>query len=220
MLRLPKRRIFLVGSLVLFGSLAVGIAYAAIESGGVIQGCYDKGGNLKIVQALPCPRGHTPIQWNQQGVQGVKGDTGEKGQTGEKGETGEKGDPGSSGLAPAFTNYGTDLQDIGQGLTRTVASVTLPTGSYTLMASVYVISGGDDTRFGQCFFAPGTPYVNGNLALAYVANNNPARLLILGDATVTSAGLIVYLRCYGLDGTIRANGEIIATQVGSITPSE
>ena len=53
-MRLPKRRIFLVGSLVLFGSLAVGIAYAAIESGGVIQGCYDKGGNLKIVQALPC----------------------------------------------------------------------------------------------------------------------------------------------------------------------
>ena len=132
---------------------------------------------------------------------------------------GDKGDTGSSGLAAAYTNYGESLQDIGQGLTQTVSSVTLPTGAYTLMGTTYVISGSDDTRFGSCFFTPGPPYVNGTSALAYVANNNPARLLVLGDVTVASGSLIVNLRCSGVDGPIEALGAIIATQVGSITPS-
>ncbi len=36
--------------------LAGGVAWAAIPEGGVIQGCYDSGGNLKVVASLPCPR--------------------------------------------------------------------------------------------------------------------------------------------------------------------
>ena len=36
-----------------------------IGGGGVIQGCYDSGGNVKVVAALPCPKGYTALQWNQ-----------------------------------------------------------------------------------------------------------------------------------------------------------
>jgi hypothetical protein len=53
--------------------LAGGVAWAAIGDGGVIQGCYDSGGNVKVVAALPCPRGYTPFQWNQQGPPGIPG---------------------------------------------------------------------------------------------------------------------------------------------------
>jgi hypothetical protein len=78
--------------------LAGGVAWAAIPGqGGVIQGCYDSGGNVKVVDALPCPKSYTPLPWNQQGIQGPKGDPGARGEKGEKGETGERGAAGPQG---------------------------------------------------------------------------------------------------------------------------
>jgi microcystin-dependent protein len=113
-----------VGGLVV-AALAGGVAWATIPgSDGVIQGCYDSGGNVKVVPSLPCPRGYTPFQWNQQGPKGdpgapgPKGDKGEKGDPclsgdpacigpkGDKGEKGDKGDtgaPGASGGSPVGT---------------------------------------------------------------------------------------------------------------------
>ena len=55
-------------------AMAGGIAWAAIPGpGGVIQGCYDNGGNVKVVDALPCPKGSKPLPWNQAGAPGVSG---------------------------------------------------------------------------------------------------------------------------------------------------
>jgi hypothetical protein len=44
--------------------VAGGVAWATIPPmpGGVIQGCYDAGGNVKVVEALPRPARHTPFQ--------------------------------------------------------------------------------------------------------------------------------------------------------------
>jgi hypothetical protein len=57
-----------------------GVAYAAIPgTDGIIQGCYDSGGNVKVVTALPCPKGYTPFQWNQQGPKGEPGAAGANG---------------------------------------------------------------------------------------------------------------------------------------------
>jgi hypothetical protein len=50
--------------------VAAGVAYATGSipgANGVIQGCYDSGGNLKVVASLPCPKGYTALQWSQQG---------------------------------------------------------------------------------------------------------------------------------------------------------
>jgi hypothetical protein len=66
-------------------AIAGGVAWASIPEGGVIQGCYDAGGNLKVVAALPCPKGYTSLPWNQQGIQGQKGDKGDKGDQGPRG---------------------------------------------------------------------------------------------------------------------------------------
>jgi hypothetical protein len=60
--------------------LAGGAAWAAIPGpDGVIQGCYDGGGNVKVVQALPCPKNYTPFQWNEQGLKGEPGPAGANG---------------------------------------------------------------------------------------------------------------------------------------------
>jgi Collagen triple helix repeat (20 copies) len=81
--------------------LAGSVAWAAIPGdGGVIQGCYDAGGNLKVVAALPCPKGYTQLPWNQQGPKGDAGATGPPGppgQPGATGATGPQGPPGESG---------------------------------------------------------------------------------------------------------------------------
>jgi hypothetical protein len=64
-------------------ALLGGVAWAAIpDSAGVIQGCYNNGGNLKVVDELPCPKGWTSLPWNQEGP---------------------KGDPGTDGLSPTVT---------------------------------------------------------------------------------------------------------------------
>jgi hypothetical protein len=49
---------------VIVAALAGGIAWAAIPgANGVVQGCYDSGGNVKVVNALPCPKNHTPFSF-------------------------------------------------------------------------------------------------------------------------------------------------------------
>jgi hypothetical protein len=41
-----------------------GIAWAAIPGAeGVVQGCYDRGGNVKVVSEPPCPKGFTPFEF-------------------------------------------------------------------------------------------------------------------------------------------------------------
>jgi hypothetical protein len=77
--------------------LAGGVAWAAIGDGGVIQGCYDSGGNVKVVAALPCPKGYSPLQWNQQGPKGDPGPQGPPGANGTNGQNGAPGEPGQDG---------------------------------------------------------------------------------------------------------------------------
>ncbi len=82
-MRMSARARFVALTAVALGLVAGGVAYATIPgSNGVIQGCYDSGGNVKVVQALPCPKGFTPLQWNQQGVPGTNGAPGPTGPTG------------------------------------------------------------------------------------------------------------------------------------------
>ena len=83
-----------------------GVAYATIpDSGGVIRGCYDGGGNLKVIdtgKGQSCAKGFTPLNWNQQGP---KGDTGAQGPAGPKGDAGATGPPsGAEGLVVTDPN--------------------------------------------------------------------------------------------------------------------
>jgi hypothetical protein len=119
--------------------LAGGVAWAAIPGpGGVIQGCYDSGGNLKIVDSLPCPRGYTAFQWNVQGVQGPPGPVGPKGDKGDKGDAGQS-------FSGTFTSPNGEYS-----LSVTDAGITIahgPTNAITLVGNdLTVRSGNIDMR--------------------------------------------------------------------------
>ena len=66
-----RRPLLAAGVVCVLGVVGVGYAFGAIPgAGGVIQGCYDSGGNLKVVNALPCPKNSTSLSWNQTGPTG------------------------------------------------------------------------------------------------------------------------------------------------------
>jgi hypothetical protein len=71
--------------LVAIAALAValgGAAYAAIPDNGVIHGCYDSGGNLKVIDmgaGQTCGKGYTSLSWSQTGPQGPPGPQGSSG---------------------------------------------------------------------------------------------------------------------------------------------
>jgi hypothetical protein len=111
--------------------VGAGVAYATGSipgAGGVIQGCYDGGGNLKVVASLPCPKGYTALQWNEQGPPGTAGAPGTNGTNGTNGVSGYEivsntstitsGEHGSGGvLCPAGKHVlgggATLLRDVG-----------------------------------------------------------------------------------------------------------
>jgi hypothetical protein len=108
--------------LLAFGSVLVltlaGVAYATIPGAdGVILSCYDGGGNLRVVQAYPCPKGFTPLQWDQQGVNGDTGATGPTGPPGVKGDTGATGATGDTGATGATGPTGATGQSGATGAT-------------------------------------------------------------------------------------------------------
>lgn len=91
-------RIFVGGALL----LAVSVAFAADSApvaNGVISGCVDQAGAIRIVGAVSqCKKTEKPLSWNQQGPIGPQGATGAKGATG---ATGAKGVTGATGAVGA-----------------------------------------------------------------------------------------------------------------------
>jgi hypothetical protein len=152
--------------------LVGGAAWAAIPGpSGVIQGCYDSGGNMKVVEALPCPNRHMPVQWNQQGVQGppgpqgatgAVGPPGRQGETGETGPQGPAGPEGPSGVASVqMTGPTTVSVTIETSGATTVRSLDLVAGSYMIVAETDVENLDDDTQTGFCFINFGEGGVGG-----------------------------------------------------------
>ena len=78
---------------------AGGGAYAAIGSGGEINGCYKKrGGSLRLVNAgAKCKGSEKAIAWNKQGPAGAAGTNGTNGANGTDGTNGTNGTNGAPG---------------------------------------------------------------------------------------------------------------------------
>lgn len=213
-------RVLLAAIVVATAAIAGGIAFAAIpDSSGVIHGCYNPNGakaqngtTLNIIDSdtASCRSNLAAITWNQTGPQGPAGADGAKGDKGDKGDTGDTGPPGPSA---AYANYGDGFHTIAAGNTQTVASVTVPAGSYVLSGAVQAI-GVDDGEFTQCsFVAAGT--VNGLFAVLVDDSAEP----LLADVTLSSPLNPIFLRCNAQGGTIQAAGQMIATRVGTVTAS-
>ena len=78
------RRLLMAVTVILAVLVATTIQSSA-QDGGVINGCINKAGYLRI--ATPCTKGETPISWNQMGPQGPTGPTGPTGPAGLTGKT-------------------------------------------------------------------------------------------------------------------------------------
>jgi hypothetical protein len=230
---LTTRRARLGAVVAAAGLVAGGIAYAAIPgSGGAINGCYsNKDGTLRVIDpaSQSCDaKKETAISWSQTGPQGIAGPAGPQGPigaigaAGPAGVQGPEGPQGPVGPSNAYTNYG-ENQEIAAGLTRTVASVTVPPGSYTLSGSVDIFpsdTDDDDPTLVSCHLVAGAE-VHAHPALASVEGDIGDTMPIIGDVTTTADATPIFLRCEPLTASARVfRGELIATQVGAITPSE
>ena len=78
------RRVLLTGAAIaVLAAMVGGIAYSAIPSGGVIQGCYsNRNGTLHVIDVAAgarCARNETALAWNQAGRVGPQGAVGPRG---------------------------------------------------------------------------------------------------------------------------------------------
>ena len=162
--KVPSTALAAAGVAVLLGGGGV-VALAAIPgNNGKIHACYDKTGSLRVIDPSAhggglqqhCASNETPITFDQtgprgpRGLRGARGPKGDQGATGLQGPTGAtgpqgspgtKGDTGATGPATAPTVYsdansGVDVP--GQGNRKTIASVTVPAGSYAVQAKTII----------------------------------------------------------------------------------
>jgi len=176
-----KRRLTLAVAIVAVSCVAVGIAYAAggiPGSDGTIQGCYDSGGNLKVVAALPCPKGYTSLPWGQQGPAGKDG---------KNGVDGKDGKDGVNGASPTVTQ----LLPMDSHCAAGGAAITDAAGSTAYVCSGQ--NGQDGQSFAGTFTSP-----NGQFSLkvtdAGVEIKGPDSTITLpsgGGVNVTSTGRLV-----------------------------
>ena len=209
---MSKRAKLAAASAVVTAFAMAGVAFGAIpDASGVIQGCYDSGGNLKVVNALPCPKSYTPLQWNQQGPKGDKGDTGPQGPAGPAGPTGSAGPTGPVGPAgpagptgPGGTSNGYFSRTAGPvqvAGTMTILSEALPAGNYLLFAHVEgenPVFSGSDSAEGRCAIP------NDSGAMSIPDDDDPTDMVIntnlsLVGAVVHSGGTVA-LTCTEVAG--------------------
>jgi type VI secretion system secreted protein Hcp len=89
-----------VGGAAALGATVAAAAALTAPADGVINGCYDKQGRLRIINPATesCDfKNETPISWNQQGPQGPVGPVGANGADGAPGAPGAPGEPGPQG---------------------------------------------------------------------------------------------------------------------------
>jgi hypothetical protein len=92
----------LVGSMALGGVAQADGMLHIPGADGIIHGCYaTDNGKLRVIdpQQEQCKRDEAPLQWNQTGPQGPKGDTGTQGAQGLKGDPGIQGPAGTPGVS-------------------------------------------------------------------------------------------------------------------------
>jgi Collagen triple helix repeat (20 copies) len=113
-LRPRRRTAFIAGALTLSlvalgggAAMAAGAIGGVPDASGVIHACYTTSGGLKPVvlvdssKVTNCPRGWSPLAFNQTGPQGPQGPQGVQGLTGATGANGATGAAGANGAAGA-----------------------------------------------------------------------------------------------------------------------
>ncbi len=129
-MRIGRRGLLVVTSLIAV-ALAAGIGYAAVPGvGGVISACYDRQGNVRVIDAEAgdtCRPRERALNWNE---------------AGQPGPIGPVGPAGPVGPSDAFVTTMPGFGPLLDGVTFTIATITLPAGKYVIDAPVRLHSQG------------------------------------------------------------------------------
>jgi len=181
----------------------VSVVQAAIpDSNGVVHGCVQPNGNLRVVDSTTsaCKKKETPLNWNQTGPQGPPGP---------KGDTGSPGT--SSGVqtrVPGAITF--------DATATPVVSLTLPAGSWMVIGHAEMIAGAG-LAAGRCFVATDA----GSGPLSDFQTNEPYRPVVSFQSAVSlSVPKTVNVLCQVISGAAPITAQartLMAIQVGSVT---
>ena len=192
----------------------------------MIHGCYDRDGNLKVIDTgngHSCAKGFTPLPWNQTGPQGA---------IGPQGPAGAQGPAGSDGASPdTYWTEGRsvaipDNQTPGAATNPAVVTLTnLPAGKYLVNASSVIATTDHTVLYCQTYGDP----LGGSSLAQVTANPQPGEQIedTLSVSSVISLpnGGGVALHCGAnsfnrpppSDATQTILSHIIATKIGALT---
>jgi hypothetical protein len=182
------------------GLTVAGIVYASIpDSNGVIHGCYaNRNGGLRVIDTgagESCKANReTPLSWNHAGPMGP---------------------PGPAGPSDAYAVEGSRVIP-GDGTTYTVASMSLPEGTFVVSAVVRIVNNVNPGTFVTCLtLSDGQPILDGASETA-VDQAHVAALPTLGVASirnVTSSTLT--LACRSNTSSVGIDTFVVATKIGT-----
>jgi len=137
-----RQKLLAVAVAVVIIGAAGGTALAATSASNTINGCYNSTtGELSVLtpKHKTCAKTEKAISWNQAGIQG---------------KTGPRGPKGASGASTsAYFTGGQFASSLGSP--KTVASLTLPSGSFVYDASVNFSNGGGSSDTVTCVLTDG-----------------------------------------------------------------
>ena len=185
------------------GLTVAGIVYAAIpDSNGVIHGCYaNNGGRLRVIDTSAggsCNASETALHWNQ---------------------SGQKGPTGPTGPSDAYTLEGSRGVVPGDGATYTVASGSLPQGSFVVSTTVRIVLGGlspPGGTFITCLtLVDGFEILDG-VAEASIDQAHTTTLPLLGRAIIRAGTSTLTIACRSNQSNVSVTSFTVATKVGTI----
>jgi hypothetical protein len=198
-----------------------GLAFAPQAGASTLYACVKKKtGTARFVSARTnCRRGETKLAWNTQGVAGKNGANGKNGAAGKSGATGKDGGAGKNG-SNGLNGASTGLVDFNDTVTElpltrsTVATLTVPAGSYVFLAKVQV----EDANVTEAVAVH--CYLAGNdEAVASLDPKGGTATLSLMTAGTAPLGSIITLECndFGTSAVKVSFARLAAIQLQTLT---
>jgi len=180
---------------------AAGIVYASIpDASGVIHGCYARiGGGLRVIDTGTGQRCNasreTPLSWNQSGP------------------------PGAPGPSDAYVVQGWRTVP-GDYMQYTVASTSIPQGSFVVSAVIRLIAGGANAPYGVYVVCStlfdGLPIFDGVGNVNIIRPNTNVTLPTLGVGAVRNATSTLTLDCQATGSDVTITTFMVATKIGTL----
>ena len=206
MKRFTRRQLVLIAFVCLGIAFGAAVGFSAIPgNGGVISGCYDQKGVLRVIDAdagQTCGSKETPLNWNQ---------------------TGQPGPTGPRGPSDAFVGDIPPLSPLLDNQTTSIFTMNLPAGTYVIQtvlrmrsqilegfttASCDLYAGGQQLDIVLFQFPEDEDFTGQSETLVgWTELAAPATVELFCRANYTH-----FLSNVGVDG-----GKVVATAVGSLT---